>query len=86
MVLRGYVNSVSYTMGSKPFLSQYFKLAVLDPVIQANGRLTFEDDLRSGGLLLHSVSRQDGHSGGTQGWLGVERCYFCWQDTSRSAK
>ena len=29
--------------------------SVAGPVIQANGRLTFEDDLRSGGLLcLHS--------------------------------
>ena len=25
--------------------------SVTSPVIQANGRLTFEDDLRSGGLL-----------------------------------
>ena len=25
------------------------------PVIQANGRLTFEDDLRSGGLLYFTV-------------------------------
>ena len=29
--------------------------SVVGPVIQANGRLTFEDDLRSGGLL-YSIS------------------------------
>ena len=29
---------------------------------------------------------QYGHSGGTRGWLGVERCQLCLQDTSRSAK
>jgi hypothetical protein len=65
------------------------------PVIQANGRLTFEDDLRSGGLLMlhytvnqhpHWARQQYGHSGGTRGWLGVERCQLCLQDTSRSAK
>jgi hypothetical protein len=28
-----------------------FKWAVAGTVIQANGRLSFEDDLRSGGLL-----------------------------------
>ena len=33
-----------------------FKLkSVTGPVIQANGRLTFEDDLRSGGLLYTSI-------------------------------
>ena len=30
--------------------------------------------------------RQYGHSGGTRGWLGVERCQLCMQDTSRSTK
>ena len=29
---------------------------------------------------------QYGHSGGTQGWLGVKRCQLSLQDTSRSAK
>ena len=38
---------------SNTFVSRWFhKLgSVAGPVIQANGRLTFEDDLRSGGLL-----------------------------------
>ena len=35
---------------------------------------------------LHWACRQYGHSGGTRGWLGVERCQLCLQDTSRSAK
>ena len=30
--------------------------------------------------------RQYSHSGGPKGWLGVERCQLCLQDTSRSAK
>ena len=34
----------------------------------------------------HWACRQYGHSGGTRGWLGVERCQLCLQDTSRSAK
>ena len=34
----------------------------------------------------HWACRQYGHSGGTWGWLGVERCQLCLQDTSRSAK
>ena len=29
--------------------------SVAGPVIQANGRLTFEDDLRSGGLLYFTT-------------------------------
>ena len=29
--------------------------SVAGPVIQANGRLTFEDDLRSGGLLYFNT-------------------------------
>ena len=29
--------------------------SVAGPVIQANGRLTFEDDLRSGGLLCFTT-------------------------------
>ena len=28
------------------------------PVIQANGKLTFEDDLRSGGLLCYTVNQR----------------------------
>ena len=44
------------TMGSKYFYQRVItKLieqgSVAGPVIQANGRLTFEDDLMSGGLL-----------------------------------
>jgi hypothetical protein len=34
----------------------------------------------------HWACRQYGHSGGARGWLGVERCQLCLQDTSRSAK
>ena len=34
----------------------------------------------------HWACRQYGHSGGTRGWLGVERCQLCLQDTSRNAK
>jgi hypothetical protein len=34
----------------------------------------------------HWACRQYGHSGGTRGWLGVERWQLCLQDTSRSAK
>ena len=33
----------------------------------------------------HWDCRQYGHSGGTRGWLGVERWQLCLQDTSRSA-
>ena len=33
------------------YVSISYVLAVAGPVIQANRRLTFEDDLRSGGLL-----------------------------------
>ncbi len=33
----------------------------------------------------HWACRQYGHSGGTRGWLGVERWQFCLWDTSRSA-
>ena len=33
----------------------------------------------------HWACPQYGHSGGTWGWLGVERCQLCLQDTSRSA-
>ena len=37
-------------------LLQNFVLeSVAGPVIQANGRLTFEDDLRSGGLFYTSL-------------------------------
>ena len=35
---------------------KFLKLgSVAGPVIQANGRLTFEDDLRSGGLLYFTT-------------------------------
>jgi hypothetical protein len=34
----------------------------------------------------HWARRQYGHSEGTWGWLGVEKCQLCLQDTSRSAK
>ena len=48
------------TMGSKYFYQRVItKLieqeSVVGPVIQANGRMTLEDDLRSGGLLCFSV-------------------------------
>ena len=62
------------------------------PVIQANGRLTIEDDLRS--VMLHFNERQHPHwacrqygqTGGTRRWLGVERWQLCLRDTSRSVK
>ena len=56
------------------------------PVIQANGRLTFEDDLRSGGLLCFTTQWASINTGlvdgmvtpgGNRGWLGVERCQLC---------
>jgi hypothetical protein len=56
--------------------------SVPDPVIQANGRLIFENDLRSGGRLGFTTqwtSIRTGLAdsmvtlGGTQGWLGVVR-------------
>ena len=65
------------------------------PVIQANRRLTFEDYLRSGGLLCFTTQWTSVHTGladsmvtlgETRGWLGVERWQFCLQDTSHSAK
>ena len=41
------------------FSSQIELGSVAGPVIQANGRLTFEDDLRSGGLaILHYTVNQ----------------------------
>ena len=50
-------------------------------------------EVRRSAMLHYTVSqrphwacRQYGHSGGTRGWLGVERCQLCQQDTSRSAK
>ena len=52
--------------------------SVAGPVIQANGRLSFEDDLRSAFItVFHSESGSALSlltvwlSGGTQGWLGV---------------
>jgi hypothetical protein len=35
---------------------------------------------------LHWACQQYGHSGGTRGWLGVEGCQLCMQDTSCSTK
>ena len=37
------------------FISRRKLGSVAGPVIQANGRLTFEDDLRSGGLLYFTT-------------------------------
>ena len=58
--------------------------SVAGPVIKANGRLTFEDDLRSGGLLCFTtqqtsvwVCQQYDNSGRSQRWHGVERCQLC---------
>ena len=54
--------------------------SVAGPVIQANGRLSFEDDLRSGGLLYHVFHSEPASAlrlltvwslWGTQGWLVV---------------
>ena len=49
------------------------------PVMQANWRLTFEDDLRSGGLLCFismnaSIRTELADSMVTPGELGVTRC------------
>ena len=48
--------------GALKWLNFYLRLITMDqlgsvagPVIQANGRLTFEDDLRSGGLLCFTA-------------------------------
>ena len=61
--------------------------SILGPVIQANGRLTFEDNLRSSvNQCPYWDHQQYGHSGGNRGWLGVERCQLCLQDTSWSTK
>ena len=61
-------------------------------MLTCNPRLIFEDDLRSA-TLHYTVNQcpqwacwQYGHFGGAQGWLGVERCQLCVQDTSRSTK
>jgi hypothetical protein len=35
---------------------------------------------------LHWACRQYGHTGGTRGWLGIQRWQLCLRDTSRSAK
>ena len=53
--------------------------SVAGPVIQANGRLTFEDDLKSGGLLCFismnvSVRTELVNSMVTPGNPGVTRC------------
>ena len=37
--------------GSDVMKKKFMRGSVAGPVIQENGRLTFEDDLRSGGLL-----------------------------------
>ena len=49
--------------------------SVAGPLIHANGRLSFEDDLKSEGLI-YRVSLC-GHSGRTQGWLGVRERAIC---------
>ena len=61
--------------------------SVAGPVIQANGRLTFEDDLRSGGLLYFttqwtSVCTELAESMVTLG--GVKRWQLWMRDTSRN--
>ena len=45
--------------GFGPLTVEHFKIpsklgSVVGPVIQANGRLTFEDDLRSGNLVSYN--------------------------------
>ena len=42
-----------FGLGSIPIPNSWVRLR--GPVIQANGRLTFEDDLRSGGLLYFTT-------------------------------
>ena len=53
--------------------------SVVGPVVQANGRLTFVDDLRSGGLLWFismnaSICTELANSMVTPGNPGVIRC------------
>ena len=62
--------------------------SVTGPIIQDNGRMTCEDDMRSGVLLhykvnqcLHWACRLHGCSWGSWGWLDVERCELCLQGT-----
>ena len=45
--------------------------SVAGPVIQANGRLSFEDELRRSGGLLYIVPTELADS---MGWLGMARC------------
>ena len=64
-------------------------------VNQGNERLTFENDLRSGGLAHFTAQWTSVHTelansmvtlGEPGGWLGVERWQLCLRDTSRSVK
>ena len=70
------LSQILYKFALDSFTNGHFKLwPVAGPVIQANGRMTFEYDLKSGGLLyfttctvnqhLHKSCQQYGHSGGT---------------------
>ena len=50
-------------------------------------------EVRRSAILYYTVNQrphwacwQYGHTGGTRGWLGVERWQLCLRDTSRSAK
>ena len=80
MVVKGHLhrNIYLYTDFTKYYI--YMSLVHLrGPVIQANGRLTFEDDLRSGGLLCFisikaSVRTELANSMVTPGKPGVSRC------------
>ena len=50
------LSQILYKFALDSFTNGHFKLwPVAGPVIQANGRMTLEDDLRSGGLLCFSV-------------------------------
>ena len=62
--------------------------SVAGPVIQTNGRLTFEDNLRSGGLLTYTVNlrKQFGQYRRTREWTGVKIWLLHLWDTSRKAK
>ena len=60
--------------------------------------MTFADiwgwlEVRKSAILHYTVNqhphwafRQYGYSKGIQGWLGIEKCQICLQDTSRSTK
>ena len=58
MISRDFMDTLNMGTGEKSewVYKNFNELgSVAGPVIQANGRLTFEDDLRSGGLLYFTT-------------------------------